>query len=581
MVSLFYRGFCAVLLAACVHVSPAAAQTPAGTAFFYQGSLIVAGAPANGDFDFQFKLFDAAINGNQIGDTRFANDVSVAGGLFAVSIDFGEGVFTSDARWLEIGVRPGASGNPPIVLTPRQRIAPTPVAIQALNDANWTLDGTAIHNTNDGFVGMNEPNPLAQLHVTGISGLDNLDPSDLATDQIVIEGGQAWLGLYSDNVGAPGSGISLGEIDTATGELTKWSLVQRTAGNGGDFSITYGSDPAGNANARYLQVKPTGDVGISVNNPAAKLHVKAVGTTQFQAPNALRVTSEYPSTIANTVEFVDIKGNEIHAVQDDQFSSLELQPDGGDVVVGTGKLTDAKLSVGRSSAGVFNSDLQFEEVVIQDSANAWLGLYSDDVGNVGSGITFGEKGGNVKKWAMYARTTQNVGDLVITYGTDTNPTANEKMLQIDRDGTTKVKVIEILGADVAERFPCSEPVEPGQVLMIDAENPGQLCLSRGSYNRKVAGVVSGAGDLPAGAVLGNLPGNEEAPAVALSGRVWVHCDASDRAITPGDLMTTGDRPGYAMAVEDHARATGAVIGKAMTPLAKGERGLVLVLVNLQ
>jgi hypothetical protein len=35
-----------------------------------------------------------------------------------------------------------------------------------------------------------------------------------------------------------------------------------------------------------------------------------------------------------------------------------------------------------------------------------------------------------------------------------------------------------------------------------------------------------------------------------------------------------------MKVTDHARATGAVVGKAMTALEKG-KGLVLVLVNLQ
>jgi hypothetical protein len=225
-------------------------------------------------------------------------------------------------------------------------------------------------------------------------------------------------------------------------------------------------------------------------------------------------------------------------------------------------------------------------MVIDDSANAWLGLYSDDTGNVGSGIVLAENApgagvDNLKKWAIYARTTTNVGDLVVTYGTNTNPTSNEVMLQVDRDGTTKVKVLEVLGADVAERFPCSEGVEPGHVVMIDAKNPGQLCLARGAYNRCVAGVVSGAGDLPVGAILGNLPESAKSPAVALSGRVWVHCDATERAITPGDLITTAERRGYAMAVDDFARATGCTIGKAMTGLEKGRSGLVQVLVNLQ
>jgi hypothetical protein len=75
--------------------------------------------------------------------------------------------------------------------------------------------------------------------------------------------------------------------------------------------------------------------------------------------------------------------------------------------------------------------------------------------------------------------------------------------------------------------------------------------------------------------------SEDAQPIALTGRVWVKCDASQHAIDAGDLLTTSDVPGHAMKVTDHARGHGAIIGKAMTPLATGERGLVLVLVSLQ
>jgi hypothetical protein len=143
-----------------------------------------------------------------------------------------------------------------------------------------------------------------------------------------------------------------------------------------------------------------------------------------------------------------------------------------------------------------------------------------------------------------------------------------------------VDVLEITGADVAEKFPVSEDVKPGMVVAIDPANPGHLCMARGAYNRCVAGVVSGANDLPAGAILGNLPGGQDAPPVALSGRVWVYCDAQSQAIQPGDLLTTSQRPGHAMAVNDHERAQGAILGKAMTSLAEGQ-GLVLALVSLQ
>jgi hypothetical protein len=150
------------------------------------------------------------------------------------------------------------------------------------------------------------------------------------------------------------------------------------------------------------------------------------------------------------------------------------------------------------------------------------------------------------------------------------------------DGRARVDILEIAGADVAEKFPSSDDnVEPGTVMEIDPENPGQLRMAREAYSTRVAGVVSGAGDIPTGTILGNLPGSEDAPAIALSGRVWVRCDAGSAAIAPGDLLTTSDTPGHAMKATQRERAHGTILGKSMTALAQGERGLVLVLVNLQ
>jgi hypothetical protein len=66
----------------------------------------------------------------------------------------------------------------------------------------------------------------------------------------------------------------------------------------------------------------------------------------------------------------------------------------------------------------------------------------------------------------------------------------------------------------------------------------------------------------------------------LTGRVYCWANASYGPIEPGDLLTTSDTPGHAMKVTDHAKAQGAIIGKAMTELKQG-KGLVLVLVTLQ
>ena len=68
--------------------------------------------------------------------------------------------------------------------------------------------------------------------------------------------------------------------------------------------------------------------------------------------------------------------------------------------------------------------------------------------------------------------------------------------------------------------------------------------------------------------------------VSLAGRVYCWADAANGPIEPGDLLTTSDTPGYAMKVIEHAKAQGAIIGKAMTDLKQG-KGLILVLVTLQ
>jgi len=119
------------------------------------------------------------------------------------------------------------------------------------------------------------------------------------------------------------------------------------------------------------------------------------------------------------------------------------------------------------------------------------------------------------------------------------------------------------------------------VVSIDAEHPGQLILSRKSYDRTVAGVVSGAGGVKPGMLMGQAgtAADGQHP-VALTGRVYCWADAEHSPIHPGDLLTTSDTPGHAMKVTDHTQAPGAIIGKAMTALERGQ-GLVLLLVTLQ
>lgn len=108
-----------------------AIAAPIGTAFTYQGELEVAGAPANGAFDFEFALYDAAEGGTQIA-TVLRGDAAVQRGLFAVELDFTDAPFAAAQEFfLEVRVRAGADSGAYTALGPRQKITPAPYALNA------------------------------------------------------------------------------------------------------------------------------------------------------------------------------------------------------------------------------------------------------------------------------------------------------------------------------------------------------------------------------------------------------------------------------------------------------------------
>ncbi len=152
--------------------------------------------------------------------------------------------------------------------------------------------------------------------------------------------------------------------------------------------------------------------------------------------------------------------------------------------------------------------------------------------------------------------------------------------KLDVNGTAAVNVLQINGgSDVAEPFEADDAasIEPGTLMVLDAVTPGKVSISTVPYDKKVAGIVSGAGGIKAGLTLRQEHKSGESILVAIAGRVY--CKAVG-PIETGDLLTTSGIPGHAMRAVDRDRSHGAIIGKAMSRLEEGT-GLVLVLVNLQ
>jgi hypothetical protein len=141
--------------------------------------------------------------------------------------------------------------------------------------------------------------------------------------------------------------------------------------------------------------------------------------------------------------------------------------------------------------------------------------------------------------------------------------------------------IQLTNADCAEEFEiCAEAglLEPGCVAVIDED--GLLRRSEQAYDRRVAGVVSGAGAYRPAIVLDRQHASQDRLPIALVGKVYCKVDAEYGAIAFGDLLTPSATPGHAMKVDDPHKAFGAVIGKALGVLAEGQ-GLIPILVALQ
>jgi hypothetical protein len=108
-------------------------ETPADSSITYQGNLLDEEAPADGDYDFRFKLYNADTGGDQVGRTIVKADLTVSDGVFTTELNFGSGAFNGGARWLEVAVRPGSSTGGYTILSPRQPLTATPYALNVLN----------------------------------------------------------------------------------------------------------------------------------------------------------------------------------------------------------------------------------------------------------------------------------------------------------------------------------------------------------------------------------------------------------------------------------------------------------------
>lgn len=405
-------------------------------------------------------------------------------------------------------------------------------------------------------VGIGNSTPDGRLHITGGPGwTTNGWTKSLTLDTAAaIEFGKG--GTTKFGVGASQNGMYFfnTSVDTSGGDSAHYYMWANAAGHvfmGNAATIT-GNSPltVGGTGADWAIYGQAGSGGAGV------VGAQAVGTGRGVMG------------IVGTAGFCGVSG-------DHGSGAYGLLGTANEGIYGNGG-ANGKVGItgvaGGSSSGVVASHV--------GASTSAAGLFGNSLASNGNGV-IGEANVGTAAYAVWGRAAQGIGGY-FSGGT----------YALIAAGRARVNTIEIIGgSDLAEPFDIAHEnaegssldIEPGMVVVIDPANPGSLKVSTEARDRKVAGIISGANDLAPGMVMKSEGGahvDGDHP-VALTGRVWCWCDAMADAVEPGDMLTTSDTPGHAMKVSDLSAAQGAIIGKAMTPLARGERGLVLVLVNLQ
>lgn len=177
------------------------------TSFTYQGDLRFSGQPANGNFDFEFALFDAADAGNQLGTTQAVGNLAVTNGRFTVTLDFGS-QFPGANRFLEIRVR--QAGQPGItILSPRQQLSSTPYAVKSLAAETAQTAATATNATNadNATNAVNATNALnatnATNATTAATATNALSLGGVAANQYVLTGDARLSDARQPTAGSP------------------------------------------------------------------------------------------------------------------------------------------------------------------------------------------------------------------------------------------------------------------------------------------------------------------------------------------------------------------------------------------
>jgi YD repeat-containing protein len=577
--------FLAVATIGLESLAPVATAGSMGPTFTYQGRLTDGGSDVTDPVDLEFRLFDAASGGAQVGLTVFVDDYVPSEGLVSLDLDFGAESFDGDERWLEVTVE----GTP---LTPRQSLRAAPYANFALN-APFNVNGSDVYYTG-GNVGIGTSDPDGLLHVDG---------------RIRSSGAGAGLTVY--NPENENASFNFNWLDN----VARWRVGGNGAGANGGFDFQRIGDQS------MFRIAGNGNVGIGITDPVDDLHIndndavlRLMSSSGGTWGSTINLTEQIGGTPSNNWQIIRSTSGSGSTLRfrydpngDNSHSTRMTIDDLGNVGINT-TTPDARLQVVQTDPN--------EPAALITSSDSLLGLPTLDVRNFGSGHgaqfvadPLGTSGDGVRGIThgtgagVYG--VADVGDGVGVFAEAGNGGAIPFVANYDGPAGGDLAIFRFLGnnrarindngrgyfnggtqtggADVAEAFEVEGVVsdyEPGDVLVISTERDRTVAISVEPYSTLVAGVHA----TKPGVLLSERhidACHDDTVPMGVVGVVPTKVSGENGPIRRGDLLVTSSIPGHAMKGTDRGRMIGAIIGKALEEFDGSGTGVIRVMVNVK
>jgi len=423
--------------------------------------------------------------------------------------------------------------------------------ITTTNETNSIMLWAGADTTNDvayiqGYQRGVGAKPLVLNNLGGNVGIGTTDPNNKLDVNGIAEIGTGSRGMQINSTAADNFNL----FTYTNTPNPNWSIGYGNGSGSPDTSKEYITSNAGHISFM------NGKVGIGTTDPGGKLHV--VGQSRISGSSLARLTIE-PEGGTTNLWNLDNQAGALRIFREDYAAS----GGGANGAVRVTILDNGNVGIGidpGSNKLYVNGNIAIpsgSKYIVRSNSNVdyiSYGIGDDTWSFVMHAYALGMKWWSTVDNITYTKRMSlgSSGDLA----TDGNITAN--------------------AWDLAEYTPTKDNLgEPGDLMVIDADNTEQIRLSDKKYEPLIVGVISTKPGLIMGS--GGLQNPPKGKLLTLAGRTLTKVSIENGPIAVGDSITSSDIPGVGM----KATRSGMIVGRALQSWNSPEMGKILVMVNPQ